>query len=373
MSKLEELIEELCPDGVEYLSLLELADIGTGSSNTNEELIDGKYPFFVRSQEVRTKNEYEFDEEAIITSGDGVGVGKIFHYVNGKYALHQRAYRIHFRDNRIIPRFFLHYMKATFFQYISKSAVNSSVTSVRRPMMNKYPVPVPPLQVQREIIRILDNFTEYIEMLSTELELRKRQSKYYEYELLKFDDNVDYVKIGDCCNVEKGKTPIQKVVPGEYPLVATTEHRQSSSSYQFDCSAVCVPLISSRGHGVASISRIYYQEGKFALGNILCAIIPNNNKILSAEFLRYYLFAKKDTLLVPLMRGGANVALTTDSLKGVKIPIPPIEFQLNLIERLKRFDELENNKLIGIPAEIEARSKQYEYYRDKLLTFKELS
>ena len=85
MSKLDELIAELCPDGVEYLPLVELADIGTGSSNTNEEVENGKYPFFVRSQEVRTKNDYEFDEEAIITAGDGVGVGKVFHYINGKY------------------------------------------------------------------------------------------------------------------------------------------------------------------------------------------------------------------------------------------------------------------------------------------------
>ena len=181
MSKLEELIKELCPNGVEYYQLSRLAEIGTGSHNTNEEVENGDYPFFVRSQEIRRLNTYDYDEKAIITSGDGVGVGKIFHFINGKYALHQRAYRIHIIEDNLMPEFFFHYMKATFYDYIQKNAVNSSVTSVRRPMLNKYPVPVPPLEVQREIVRILDSFT----LLTAELTARKKQYEYYRDELLK--------------------------------------------------------------------------------------------------------------------------------------------------------------------------------------------
>ena len=75
--------------------LCEIADISTGNSNTNEAVEDGKYPFFVRSQEPLRKNDFEYDEAAIITAGDGVGVGKVYHYIEGKYALHQRAYRMH--------------------------------------------------------------------------------------------------------------------------------------------------------------------------------------------------------------------------------------------------------------------------------------
>lgn len=96
---------------VKWVKLKEYAEIGTGSSNTQDELSIGLYPFFVRSQIVRRNNEYEFDETAIITSGDGVGVGKIFHYVEGKYALHQRAYRIHVLNEKIIPKFLFHYMR----------------------------------------------------------------------------------------------------------------------------------------------------------------------------------------------------------------------------------------------------------------------
>lgn len=129
---------------------------------------------------------------------------------------------------------------------------------------------------------------------------------------------IPVVQIKDVCRIEKGKTPIQKAVPGEYPLVVTTDERKTCNTYQFDCMAVCLSLVSARGHGVAQISRIFYQEGKFALGNILCAIVPNDKNQLSAKFLQHYLFYKKDSLLVPLMKGGANVALHISDLEKVK-------------------------------------------------------
>lgn len=110
-----------------WRTLAEIADIGTGSSNTNEAVEDGKYPFFVRSQEPLRKNDYEYDETAIITAGDGVGVGKVYHYVEGKYALHQRAYRIHIVAPDVLPRFFFYYMKAKFLPYIPNSAKGIAV------------------------------------------------------------------------------------------------------------------------------------------------------------------------------------------------------------------------------------------------------
>lgn len=168
----------------------EIAEIGTGSSNTNEELDNGLYPFFVRSQVVRYKNDYEYDETAIITSGDGVGVGNIFHYVEGKYALHQRAYRIHIKKPVVLPKFIFHYMKGTFYDYIMKSAFSSSVTSIRRPMLNNYPVPVPSLAEQQRIVSILDRFETLVNDLSqglpAEMEARKTQYEYYRNKLLSF-------------------------------------------------------------------------------------------------------------------------------------------------------------------------------------------
>ena len=179
-------------DDVEWKNLSEIAEIGTGSSNTNEEIENGKYPFFVRSQEVRSKNEYEYDETAIITSGDGVGVGKIFHYVEGKYALHQRAYRIHIIDKNVIPKYYFYYMKTTFLSYIEKTSFHSSVTSIRRPMLNNFPVPVPPFEEQERIVKILDSFDALCNDISSglpaEIEMRKKQYEYYRDKLLTFKE-----------------------------------------------------------------------------------------------------------------------------------------------------------------------------------------
>lgn len=184
-------------DNVLYKPLQEIADIGTGSSNTNEELEIGEYPFFVRSQEVRRKDSYEFDETAIITSGDGVGVGKIFHYIEGKYALHQRAYRIHINTDDVIPKYYFYYMKSAFLSYIEKNSFHSSVTSIRRPMLNNFPVPIPypenkekSLAEQQRIVDILDRFdklcNDISEGLPAEIEARQKQYEYYRDKLLTF-------------------------------------------------------------------------------------------------------------------------------------------------------------------------------------------
>ena len=116
---------------------------------------------------------------------------KIFHFINGKYALHQRAYRIHITDSRVIDKYFFYYMKSTFYDYIQKTAVNSSVTSIRRPMMNNYIVPIPTIQEQKRIVDILDRFDTLCNDISTglpaEIEARKKQYEYYRDKLLTFN------------------------------------------------------------------------------------------------------------------------------------------------------------------------------------------
>ncbi len=179
-----------------------------------------------------------------------------------------------------------------------------------------------------------------------------------------YNDEVVYEKLGGCCTLTKGSTPIQKALPGEYPLVVTSATRKTSNTYQFDRATVCIPLISSRGHGVACLSQLFYQEGRFALGNILCGVTPKNEDRLLAKFLFYYLNFKKDSLIVPLMRGGANVSLSIDALSTVRVPIPPMEIQREIVNVLEQFDEF--NDSLG--AEIEARRRQYEFYRNKILS-----
>jgi type I restriction enzyme S subunit len=173
---------------IPVVQLAQIADIGTGSSNTNEEMGEGEYPFYVRSQEPLRKNEYEFDEIAIITAGDGVGVGKVFHYVEGKYALHQRAYRIHINTPTVYPKYFFYYMKSAFLPYIEKTMFQGSVPSIRRPMLNAFPVPIPPLEIQQRLVNVLDNFDAICSDLNiglpAEIEARQKQYEFYRDSLL---------------------------------------------------------------------------------------------------------------------------------------------------------------------------------------------
>ena len=204
-----ELTAELTARGIQYsyyrnklltfhsdtkiVQLADIADIGTGSSNTNEAVEDGKYPFFVRSQEPLRKNDFEYDETAIITAGDGVGVGKVYHYIEGRYALHQRAYRIHINTPEVVPKYYFHYMKAKFLPYIQKTMFQGSVASIRRPMLNAFPVPVPSLDVQNRIVKVLDNFEKICSDLNiglpAEIEARQKQYEYYRDKLLTFAEN----------------------------------------------------------------------------------------------------------------------------------------------------------------------------------------
>jgi len=142
-----------------------------------------------------------------------------------------------------------------------------------------------------------------------------------------------YKSLKEICILEKGKTGIQKSKPGIYPLVVTAEDRLSCGDFQFDCNAVCIPLVSSAGHGKASIKRIHYQTGKFALGNILCAVISKNEDEILSEYIYVYLSVNKDEILVPLMKGAANVSMTVSSLSNVKIPIPSLAVQKEIINK----------------------------------------
>jgi hypothetical protein len=143
------------------------------------------------------------------------------------------------------------------------------------------------------------------------------------------------VALGDLCTFEKGTYATLKTNPGEFPLVVTAEFRRTADSWQLEGPAVCVPLISSTGHGDAALHRVHYQEGRFALANLLVALRPKNPDVLYAKYLYYLLMARKDQLLVPLMLGTANVSLKERDIASVRVSLPPIAQQRRIVERVE--------------------------------------
>lgn len=132
-----------------------LCDIVTGNKDTVDRDDEGNFPFFVRSPKVEKINSYSYDGEAILMAGDGVGAGKVFHYFNGKFDFHQRVYNLH-RFKNVIGKYFFYYLSENFYREIEKGSAKSTVDSVRLPMILNFPVPLPPLDEQKQIADFLD-------------------------------------------------------------------------------------------------------------------------------------------------------------------------------------------------------------------------
>ena len=392
--------------------LCEIADISTGNSNTNEAVEDGKYPFFVRSQEPLRKNDFEYDEAAIITAGDGVGVGKVYHYIEGKYALHQRAYRIHINTPEVVPKYYFHYMKAKFLPYIQKTMFQSSVASIRRPMLNAFPVPVPPLDVQNRIVNVLDNFEKICADLNiglpAEIEARQKQYEYYRDKLLTFAETgnsilsraeqsraliklLQYVfgyavvSLQDVVkNSCSGGTPKKGVSEyyedGNIPWLRTqevvfrdicktecfiTESAVKNSAAKWIPENCVIVAISGATAGRCAINKIPLTTNQH------CLNLEVDPEMALYRYVYYCICAKQEELLAK--KEGARGDLNSTRILSLQIDLPSIEEQKRIISILDRFDSICNDLTSGLPAEIEARQKQYEYYRDKLLTFKEVA
>ena len=360
MNKINVLINQLCPNGVCFRKLEDVAEIGTGSHNTNEGLTEGKYPFYVRSQEPLRLDSYDYDETAIITAGDGVGVGKVFHFVEGKYSLHQRAYRIHVVSEDVEPMFLFHYMKSTFLAYIEKSMFKGSVASIRRPMLNEYMLPVPPLEVQREIVRVLDSFTLLTAELTAELTARKKQYEYYRDVLLSpTDESVDNVLLSDIAKIRNGKD-YKHLKEGKYPVFGSGGVMTYVNEYMYDKPSVLIPR-------KGSLSNLFYLDAPFWNVDTVFYTEIDNNRVVP----KYLFYLLQREHLEDLNTAGGVPSLTQTVLNKVQLRIPSLDKQNKVVECLDNFDRICSDLKIGLPAEIEARQKQYEYYRDLLLTFAE--
>lgn len=183
MSKLKDLINILCPNGVEYKPLYSIVSISTGKLNANAMVEDGEYAFFTCDANPFRIDKYAFDGEAILISGNGSQVGHLNYYI-GKFNAYQRTYVLMNFVDDIVPKYLYHYLNTYLKGHIDENSKKGSVPYITLPMLQGFNVPIPPVEVQEEIVKILDKFGE----LEAELEARKSQYEYYRNKLLSFEE-----------------------------------------------------------------------------------------------------------------------------------------------------------------------------------------
>lgn len=395
MESVEQMINRLCPEGVEFAKIGETCSVGTGSSNRQDASENGQYPFFVRSKEVLLNNSYEFDEEAILIPGEG-GIGDIFHYYKGKYALHQRTYRIHPTSDAINTKFLYYYMYANFKKFILMKAVSATVTSIRKPMIDNFPIPIPPMEIQNRIVEVLDKMTTLTAELEAELEARKQQYEYYRNKLLTFNEiggGIRFMKLGEVGKFYGGLSGKSKkdFVDGNAKFI-TYMNVYSNPSLCVDVEDKVFIKEGERQNtiqygdilftgssetpnecGMSSVLTSHVEENLY-LNSFCFGYRFDDLKDINPNFMKH-LF--RSSLLRKAIAKTANGVTRFNVSKKlfaeIEIPLPPMEIQKRITSILDRFEALTTDLQSGLPAEIEARRHQYEYYRNKLLTFDKIA
>jgi type I restriction enzyme S subunit len=330
---------------------------------TVREIQNGKIVFLDKTDRVNDRaldlisNRSNLEVGDILFSGTGtVGRTAVVEIEPENWNVKEGVYLIKPDQEIINPRYLLHLLNA---QYIvkeySKRIVGSPVVSLPMSELKKLQIPIPPLDIQAEIVRILDNFTE--------LTARKKQYNYYRDQLLTFEEGqAEWKTLGELCSISVGQATNDNEI-GQYPFVnAGTTPSGYLSTFNTEPDTITTP---SRGQG--GIVFVGYQTTRFWCGP-LCYRIRSTNKIITTRFL-YYVMSNSMKNIIELANMAGVPALNKKELVGFPVPIPPLAEQDRIVSILDKFDALTNSITEGLPREIELCQQQYAYYRELLLSF----
>ncbi len=371
-SRREKLIKELCPDGVEYRRLGEAVNIldNLRKPISKSKREKGTIPYYGANGIQDYVKDYIFDGTFLLVGEDGSVVNSdgspVLNWATGKIWVNNHAHVLSEKKDLALLRFVYFYLQCIDVTDI----VRGMPPKINQQNLRNIRIPLPPLDIQKEIVKILNEFTELEAELKAELESRKKQYEYYRNSLLTFGDKIERLALVDVCESISagGDLPsryIRGVLPAEdciYPIYSNGSEDKAlygfTDSYKVDRDAV---TISARG----TIGYHAVRKARFTPIVRLITLIPDAN-FLTPEFLNQVLYTTEIG-----HTGGSIPQLTVPNVSKIKIPIPPLSEQKRIVSILDKFDSLVNDISIGLPAELNARRKQYEYYRNKLLTFKE--
>ena len=387
MSKLEELIQQYCPDGVEWKTLAEATIMKRGTSVTKGIMQEGNIPVISGGRQPAFYcNVSNRTGEVITVAGSGAGAGYVQYWNEPIFVCD--AFSI--QGNETLKTKYVYYILTNIQEKIYSTKKGGGVPHVHISSIEKFEIPVPPLPVQEEIVRILDNFTELQAELQAELQKRKLQYNYYLDNLLNFNRGgyqaeVRWMKMSEVMSISRGASPrpIQNYLTDADDGIPWIKIGDVSPSSKYISSTK--EKIKKEG---ATKSR-YLKKGDFILSNSMSfgrPYILNIDGCIHDGWISMYGFEEhldQDYLYYVLRSesvqtfwtakansGGAVSNLNSDIVRNTLIPIPSMTEQKKIVSILNRFDRLTNDLSQGLPAEIEKRRQQYEYYRDKLLTFK---
>ncbi len=370
MNKVQQMIQQLCPEGVEFRKLGEVAEIldsqrkPVSKSKRNK----GSYPYYGANGIQDYVDDYIFDGTFILMGEDGSVINKdkspVLNWAQGKIWVNNHAHILSEKKEFAILRY-IYYALST--KDVS-SIVRGTPPKLNQQNLKAIEIPVPPLPIQSEIVSILDKFTQLEAELEAELDCRKRQYEHYRDKLLAFEgrDDVEWKKIQEISEVIAGgdvpKDSFSEVRDENYNIPIYSNGVGEKALYGFTES----PRITSRSVTISARGTIGYPclrtEPYYPIVRLIC-VIPDENVILSS-YLRYYL----ETINFPVPLVGIP-QLPVPIVKKILIPIPPLSEQHRLVSILDRFESLTTDISQGLPAEIAARRQQYEYYRNQLLSF----
>ena len=378
MSKIDDLVKRLCPNGVKYKTIKDITKVLRGKRLTTKELNDDEsFPVYHGGLEpLGYYHDFNRVGDTVMVINVGASAGTVG-YSKCDFWSSDGCYCIEHSD-MLLNRYLYHYLKNNELYFIGRVR-KAGIPTLDSSVIERFKVAIPPIKVQEEIVKILDKFGELEAELEAELEERKSQYEFWYKKLLneKNDDKTiclgEIGKVCMCKRIMKNETnitgdiPFYKIgtfgkEPNAYISKELFENYRTRFSYPkkgdvlISCSGTIGRAVIFDGHDS------YYQDS-----NIVW--IDNDESKILNKFL-YYIYQMSPW---KIEEGGTIKRLYTSNIVKTKIPYYSIEKQKKIVEILDKFDKLVNDISEGIPAEIEARKKQYEYYRNKLLTFEEVS
>lgn len=376
MGKIEDLIQQLCPNGVEYQSLGDVTEIKRGSTITKSDTSEGEIPVLAGGQKpAYFHSESNREGETIVVAGSGAYAGFVSYWNIPVFV--SDAFTVAPLTDSLLTKYCYYFLKSLQAELHALKS-GGGVPHVYGKDVWKLRIPIPPLKIQREIVRILDTFTELEALLEAELDARKEQYEHYRLKLLSCEglkyrelELGSFGRVLMCKRIMKNETSSSGDIPfykigtfGGEPDAFITKEKFEEFKSKYPFPKVGSLLISAAG----TIGRIVRHDGEpsyFQDSNIVW-LEHDESDVLNDYLFHCYKIAKWTT------DTGSIPRLYNSNILKLKIRVPSLDDQNRIAKMLEFFEKLINDPNSGISAEIDLRRKQYEYYRSKLFTFKEL-